>query len=147
MTLLLLLAGGGTTVITPIGFGTAMSILMPDEVPVGQQVDVYAHAFDSSGLVAFDAASQLFVWGFSALGVRSPMQPPCTMTQIGDLWTCAWTPTTAGTYEVAVAAVISGVDYVVTRALTVRPQFDPIGLAVDEVLVSRMGNDDVLGTV
>jgi hypothetical protein len=36
--------------------------------------------------------------------------------------------------------------HAIARSITVRPQFDPIGFALDEVLVSRTGDDDLLGT-
>ena len=150
MSLLLLFGGAsGVVSVTPIAFGTTLAILMPDECPVGQAVNVYTEAFDDVGTKVLDEAAQIYVWGFTTAGVRTVEYALTAMTQVGasNLWTSGgWTPTVAGTYEVVVVAKTAGTAYPVTRAITVRPQFDPIGLAVDDVLVSRMGNDATLGT-
>lgn len=146
---MLLMLGGasGTVSFTPLTFGDTAVILMPDEVAVGQPVNVYAQIVDSSGPVTLAEPAQWAVYGFDVNGVRSELVPVAQMTQVGsaDLWVGTWTPSASGTYEVVVAMNDPPV-YSIARALTVRPKFDPIGLAVDDVLVSRTGDDDVLGT-
>lgn len=148
MSLLLLWGGAsGTVSFTPIAFGNTLAILMPDEVATGAATTVYAEVIDSSGSVTPDEALQLSIYGFDSGGTRTVVQAVAQMSVVsGNLYALTWTPTTSGTYEVVVAAKVGGTAYPAARALTVRPKFDPIGLAVDDVLVSRTGDDDVLGT-
>ena len=149
MSLLLLFAGGsGAASVTPIAFGKTLALLMPDESGIGQVVNIYAEAFDNTGTYALDEAAQIYINGFTTGGVRTSIVGPVVMSQVAasNLWTYAWTPAAQGTYEVVVVVKQATVAYPVVRALTIRPTFDPISFALDDVLVSRMGNDATLGT-
>ncbi len=146
---MLLMLGGasGTVSFTPIAFGNTLAILMPDEVATGAATTIYAEVIDSSGSVTPDEALQLSIYGFDSGGTRTEVQAVEQMSVVsGNLYALTWTPADSGTYEIVVAANVGGTAYPAVRALTARPKFDPIGLAVDDVLVSRTGDDDVLGT-
>ena len=148
MSLLLLLGGASAGSITPIDPGTVCAILLADEVAVGQETNIYMQVIDGSGPVALDGPPQASVWGYTSAGVRTPEQGLAYMSQVGsqDLWTITWTPSGAGTFQVVCTGEIGGTAYSCASPVTARPRFDPIGLAVDDVLVSRTGDDQVLGT-
>jgi len=152
MSLLLLFSGAsGTVSVTPLSFGAYACILAPDEIAVGVPCTLYFQIVDSTGVLALDQAAQWKVWGFDSSGVRTAVTATAYMTQVGsaDLWQATWTPAAKGTYEIQMFGEINPgtpTTYATSRSLTVRPKFDPIGFAVDEVLVSRTGDDEVLGT-
>lgn len=149
MSLLLLFAGSSTGVVTltPIAHGAFASIVMPDEIPAGVETSIYMEVHDSTGPLAQDQAPQLTVYTFLSDGTRSPILATMEMTQVGssNLWGGVWTPNNAGVYEVKVVGLVSATAYLATASATVRSKFDPIGLAIDDVLVSRMDADQVLG--
>lgn len=151
MSLLLLFGGApsGAVVVTPIAHGNVCALLIPDEVAAGVQFTVYMEVADSSGPVALDSAAQYVVYGYSAAGVRSEAQPLAYMTQVGsaNLWAGTWTPTTPGVYEIKVIGLVAATAFFAVAPVTVRPKFDPIGLAIDDVFVSRMDDDELLGTL
>lgn len=146
---LLLLFGGASGVVsfTPLTFGDTAVILMPDEVAVGQECSIYAQIVQDSGPQTLDEPAQLAIYGFDANGVRSAVKALGQMSQVGsaDLWVGTWTPTEAGVYEVVIAMKHTSV-HSIAMPLTVRSKFDPIGLALDDVLVSRMDGESPLGT-
>ena len=149
MSLLLLWGGasGAPPSFTPIAFGNTLAVLLPDEIAAGLSCTFYAEVIDSSGAVAPDAPLQVTINGFTSGGARTNVVATAEMTFVsGQLYSYTWTPSVTGVYEVIVAAKVGGTAYPVARPLTVRTKFDPIGFAIDEVLVSRMDGESALGT-
>lgn len=145
---LLLLWGGASVGSTPgLAFNDIPVILLPDEVAIGQEFSFYAQIIQDTGPQTLSEAAQYTIYGFDANGVRSAVVATTPMTEVGtsNLWKGTWTPSAAGVYQLVVAMNHTSV-HALSMPITVRSKFDPIGLAVDDVMVSRMGNEDVLGT-
>lgn len=108
---------------------------IPDEVAIGQlfSLKVVFAAADGTR-PALDAAPLARVFDATDAVVAGPT----SMTAAGDGWTLTYTPTGQGPQALEVRALLSGVTQFYTHGFTVRPQFDPIALALSDVLVSRM---------
>lgn len=124
--------------VTPITAGPTIAIVIPDEVATGAAVRVWAEGCDNAGTVALDAASQITIWSLSTSGSRTTETVTTTMTASGEAYYFDWTPSADGTYLIQVAGKISTVAYFVTSSVSARPKFDPIALAVHDVLAARM---------
>lgn len=148
MSLLLLWGGASTSGVTALPYGPIASLLVADEVAVGQECTIDFQVVDENGQVALDEAAQMAIYGFTAFGARTVEQALTTMTKVStsDLYEGTWTPSRAGTFEIACVGVSSAVTYALSGAVTARPQFDPIALAVDDVFASRTDNGTVRGT-
>lgn len=140
MSLLLLFGGAGTTSLTPIAFSKVCSILMADEIAIGDTWQVAMEVIDDTGNYSLSDA-QVTVYGFNAVtSARTPVIATQTLTQFGSSKVYGATLTAltvAGTYEVVVAGVQAGTAFAVARALSVRSKFDPIALADSDVLAAR----------
>lgn len=136
MSLLLLFGGGGGA--PPISTGNILAIVTPDEIGTGTTVRVWAEGIDNSGNVPLDASPQITIWSLNNSGVRTTDVSLVAMTGVGEAYYYDWTPTSEGTYVIQVAGEIAAASVFSAEPVSVRPKFDPIALAVDDVLVSRM---------
>lgn len=108
---------------------------IPDEVAIGQPFSLKVVFAAADGTrPALDAAPLARVFDATDAVVAGPT----SMTAAGDGWTLTYTPTGQGPQALEVRALLSGVTQFYTHGFTVRPQFDPIALALSDVLVSRM---------
>lgn len=139
--MLLLLFGGSTSGIpAPPVTGKVLAVTLPDEVAAGVPATIYCEVVNSAGNFVLTASPQVSIWAVHS-GVRVVVQPAAVMTQVvggGAVWSYTWSVPPKGTFEVAIAAEITPDVYFAVVPITVRPQFDPIALAVDGILVSRM---------
>ena len=60
------------------------------------------------------------------------------MTAQGEGYYTDWTPTQSGTFVITVAAHDGGKHLFEHQTISARPKFDPVALALSDVLVSRM---------
>lgn len=147
MTLLVLFAGAsGTTTFTPLPFGPEAAILVPDEVAAGVDFTILMEVRDETGVLAQDERPQLAIYAHDLTGAPFAMKANAQMLATGDpdVYKITHNITTRGVYSVVVRGKVAGQVYSATAPLTVRSKFDPIGLAIDDVLVSRMDGESPL---
>lgn len=118
----------------------ALAITLPDEVPVGRAATITVEYLQSGTRLTLDAAPSIRIYSLSGAGAQSQELALTTMSQYSgqQAWSAAWTPSAEGTYLVEVRAeyLASGIQG--AERVSARPQFDPIALAVGDLLVSRM---------
>lgn len=146
MSLLLLLHGAGTAAFTPITFGNIPVLVMPDEVPVGTDCTVGFEVTDSTGRKTLDGPAQWRVYATDESGARQTVIATALMSMFGsdDFWTGSFTPPKNGVYEVIAVGEVGGTAYVASGSLTARAKFDPIIIATEGELGTRMDRDPLL---
>lgn len=119
---------------------TFLAVAAPDETATGAICTVYAQFIDDIGTThAFDAAPRIRLWRVTAAGAVADVSAG-TMTQVGstNTWSYDWTPTVSASYTAFVFGTFSSANSERSFNVSVRPKFDPVGLALDDVLVARM---------
>lgn len=108
---------------------------VPDELALGEATNL-RFVFLSPSMVplALDAAPTVEVVGAG----EAVLLAPTTATAVGSDYEVAYTPTVAGAQTLWIKGTYQTTTVFGAISFTVRPQFDPIGLAVSDVLVSRM---------
>ena len=128
--------GGGPT---PVASGTVMAIVIPDETATGAACRIWAEAADNTGNIVLDANPQITIWSLDDNGSRTTNVATTTMTSsAGEAFYYDWTPADSGEYIVQVAGEVSAASVFNAVAVSVRSKFDPIALALHDVLAARM---------
>lgn len=138
MSLLLLISGTAGVAVTPLAVDEEIFIILPDEVPAGTPTRVWAELSDSVGANAPTSDMQIRIFRLDDTGTRQNEVNTRWMTSLGEAWYYDWTPSQVGTFSVTAACHDGGKHLFKHAAVSVRSKFDPIALALDGILVSRM---------
>jgi hypothetical protein len=138
MSLLLLFGGTADLLITPIATDNILSVLTPDEVATGVPIRIWCEWVSNTGADSLDSVPQIRVFGLADDGSRIGEVGLHYMTSAGEGYYYDWTPSSVGHFLVTVAGLASGVAVFASAQVTARPKFDPVALALSDVLVSRM---------
>ena len=116
-----------------------VAIHVPDEVPIGAPLTINAECIVGGLAVPFDSLPSLRVYHLDN-GVQVTDLPLGPMTQYGvnPSYFRDWTPSGPGTFMVEVLGIQAAQSIEELQPVTVRPKFDPIAIALSDILVSRM---------
>jgi hypothetical protein len=138
VSLLLLLGGAGITTVTPLSTDGELLLFVPDEVASGATIRLWAELSDNVAAYAPTTDIQIRIIRLDSSGIRQSELPLQYMTAQGEGYYTDWTPTQSGTFVITVAAHDGGKHLFEHQTISARPKFDPVALALSDVLVSRM---------
>ena len=137
MSLLVLFAGTSSGTVTPLAVDNELFLIMPDEISAGVPTRVWAEMSDNVSASTPTADVQMRIFSLSGSGVRNTAVPLTNMQPLGEAYYYDWTPASSGVFVVTVATHDGGKHLFKQSHITVRPRFDPVALALHDVLVSR----------
>lgn len=137
MSLLLLLGGAAAGTVTPLTVDHELFLVVPDEIAAGVATRVWAEMSDNSGAATPTSDVQLRIFALDANGVRQSVVPLTNMIALGEAYYYDWTPSSSGVHVITVAAHDGGKHLFKQGQTTVRARFDPVALALHDVLVTR----------
>lgn len=138
MSLLLLFAGTSSGTVSPLAVDNEIFIIVPDECAAGTPVRVWAEMSDNTGANVPTTDLQMRIFYLNGSGVRTTEVPLSWMNSLGEAWYYDWTPSQSGTFAITAACHDGGKHLFKQANVSVRPKFDPVALALDGILVSRM---------
>ena len=137
MSLLLLFAGTSSGTVTPLAVDNELFLIMPDEISAGVPTRVWAEMSDNVSASTPTTDVQMRIFSLSGSGVRNTAVPLTNMQPLGEAYYYDWTPASSGVFVVTVATHDGGKHLFKQSHITVRPRFDPVALALHDVLVTR----------
>lgn len=118
----------------------ALVVNAVDEQGTGVATTIYAQFKNQDGTsIAFDSTPTIRIWSVnSATGADVVEVAETNMTLLGsNTYSYAWTPSADGAYSIAVEGTYGGTAQITSANVTARPKFDPIALALSDILVAR----------
>ena len=137
MSLLVLFAGTSSGTVTPLAVDNELFLIMPDEISAGVSTRVWAEMSDNVSASTPTTDVQMRIFSLSGSGVRNTAVPLTNMQPLGEAYYYDWTPASSGVFVVTVATHDGGKHLFKQSHITVRPRFDPVALALHDVLVTR----------
>lgn len=126
-------------IITGYTYSKRVAIHIPDEAPIGVPVRVSLELIVGTP-VAYDSLPDIRIYHLDDLGNQITDLPlsPCIQYGSNPAYYIDWTPTAPGTYMIETTGIYLAQPVEDSRAVSIRPKFDPIALALHDIFVNRM---------